>query len=46
MSMNRCKDIFGEDANEFKPDRWLEDESHACHMDSLFATVQAKKLID
>ena len=42
-SMNRCKDIFGEDANEFKPDRWLEDESRARYMDSLLATVHWTK---
>lgn len=39
LSMNRCKDIFGEDANGFKPDRWLEDENRARYMDSLLTTV-------
>jgi cytochrome P450 len=38
-SMNRDKKIFGDDANEFRPDRWLEDESRARYMDSLLATV-------
>jgi cytochrome P450 len=39
-SMNRDKKIFGEDANEFRPERWLEDESRARYMDSLLATVR------
>lgn len=39
MSMNRSKPIFGEDANIFRPERWLEDEARARYMDSLLATV-------
>jgi cytochrome P450 len=39
LSMNRSKEIFGEDANVFRPERWLEDVSRARRMDSLLATV-------
>jgi cytochrome P450 len=39
LSMNRSKDIFGEDANEFNPERWMKDERRARYMDSLLATV-------
>lgn len=40
LSMNRSRDIFGEDANEFNPERWLEDDKRARYMDSLLATVR------
>jgi cytochrome P450 len=39
LSMNSSKDIFGEDANEFNPERWLGDDRRARYMDSLLATV-------
>lgn len=39
MAMNRSKQIFGEDANVFRPERWLENEPRARYMDSLLATV-------
>jgi cytochrome P450 len=38
-SMNRSKEIFGQDANEFRPERWLEDENKAKSMDGFLATV-------
>jgi len=37
--MNRSKEIFGEDANEFNPERWLGDEKKARYMESGLATV-------
>jgi cytochrome P450 len=40
LSMNRSKEIFGEDANEFNPERWLLDPTSARFMDSLLATVR------
>lgn len=39
LSYNRSKKIFGQDANTFRPERWLEDETRAKQMDSLLATV-------
>ena len=39
LSYNRSKEIFGEDSNTFRPDRWLEDDTRAKQMDSLLAIV-------
>jgi cytochrome P450 len=39
LSYNRSKEIFGQDSNTFRPERWMEDEARAKQMDSLLATV-------
>lgn len=39
LSYNRSKEIFGQDSNTFRPERWMEDEVRAKQMDSLLATV-------
>lgn len=42
-SMNRCKDIFGPDAEEWKPERWIpateEDQSRISSMNGFLTTV-------
>ena len=40
IAMNRSKAIYGEDANEFNPDRWLIDDVKFRYMDSHLATVR------
>lgn len=35
---NRDRDIFGEDADEFRPERWLEDRERAGYMDTNLMT--------
>lgn len=37
-AMNRCKKVFGADANVWRPERWLEDEEHAKYLDSMLCT--------
>jgi hypothetical protein len=44
--MNRSKDIYGEDANEFKLESWLIDEKNAREMDSYLATVLLFALVN
>jgi cytochrome P450 len=39
LSYNRSKEIFGPDANTFRPERWTENDTRAKQMDSLLATV-------
>jgi cytochrome P450 len=39
MAMNRSKEIFGGDANTFRPERWLENETRAKQMEAFLATV-------
>src|SRR5579859_1737039 len=39
LSYNRSKEIFGQDSNTFRPERWLEDDTRAKQMDSLLAIV-------
>jgi cytochrome P450 len=39
LSMNRDKEIFSEDANVFRPERWLENAEKARYMDSMLTTV-------
>jgi cytochrome P450 len=39
MAMNRSKEIFGSDANRFRPERWLKNELRAKQMDALLSTV-------
>ncbi|PSN73007.1 cytochrome P450 [Corynespora cassiicola Philippines] len=34
IAQNRDTDIWGEDADEFRPDRWLEDETKSKHFES------------
>jgi cytochrome P450 len=41
LSYNRSKEIFGQDSNTFRPERWMEDEARAKQMDSLLATVNS-----
>jgi cytochrome P450 len=41
-SHNRLKEIFGEDADEWRPERWLEDESKSKYMDYLLTTVSQR----
>jgi cytochrome P450 len=41
LSMNRSKEIFGQDANEFNPERWLGDDKTVRYMDSLLVTVSS-----
>nr|KAK5432287.1 hypothetical protein LTR18_011194 [Exophiala xenobiotica] len=38
ISQNRDRDIFGEDANEFRPERWLENRDRAGYMDTCLMT--------
>jgi len=45
LAINCCKKMFGEDANVYGPERWLEDERKARYMDSLLATVQLPRNI-
>jgi cytochrome P450 len=39
LTMNRDKKIFGEDANEFRPERWMENAEKARYMESMLTTV-------
>ena len=34
MAQNRDKDVFGEDANEFRPERWLESAARSSFLES------------
>ena len=43
LSYNRSKEMFGEDSNTFRPERWLEDDTRAKQMDSLLATVTPRE---
>ena len=36
--VQRDKGVFGEDADEFRPERWLEDEKKAIHMEKYILT--------
>jgi cytochrome P450 len=42
LSMNRDTRIFGADANEFRPERWIENAEKARYMDSMLTTVHLK----
>lgn len=37
--MNRDTAIFGVDADEFRPERWMDNPEKARHMDSMLTTV-------
>jgi cytochrome P450 len=39
LAFNRSRKIFGQDADEFRPERWIDDEPRARLMDSYLATV-------
>lgn len=38
-SHNRSKEIFGDDADKWRPERWLENDEKSKYMDSLLSTV-------
>lgn len=38
MQVNRNKDLFGQDANEFKPERWLDDNGELKKQSRAFET--------
>jgi len=39
LTMNRDPTIFGVDAEEFRPERWMENPERARYMDSMLTTV-------
>jgi cytochrome P450 len=45
LTMNRDKAIFGEDAESFRPERWMEDKEKARVMESRLSTVRTERAI-
>lgn len=43
--IHRNQDIFGEDADQFRPERWLDEEARVKEMDRHLLTVSIRKSV-